>query len=278
MKPHKRSMAARIGNWLLAGWSALVLIYLVAPILVIVPLAFNAGNELRFPLAGLSLRWFADFFGSDVWRGALINSLIVGTGATVISVVLGTAAALGLRTSRGRVGGLIRAVVLAPLVVPTVFVGVGMYFIFSTLGLNGTYTGLILAHATLALPFQLVTTSAALAALDERQLWAAASAGASPLRSFFAITLPVALPGILSGALFSFATSLDEIVVTLFLAGPGQRTLPREMFTSAREFLTPTIAAAATVMIAFSITLLAAFIALRGRDAANSQPKTEDAR
>ena len=120
MTPRKRSLAARIGNWLLAVWSGLVLLYLVAPILVIVPLAFNAGNDLSFPIAGFSFRWFADFFGSDVWRGALINSLIVGVGTTVISVVLGTAAALGLRTSRGRVGGLVRAVVLAPLVVPTV--------------------------------------------------------------------------------------------------------------------------------------------------------------
>lgn len=127
-----------------------------------------------------------------------------------------------------------------------------------------------MAHATLAVPFQVVATSAALATLEVRQLWAAASLGAGSIRSFISVTLPTALPGILSGALFSFATSLDEIVVTLFLSGPGQRTLPREIFTSAREFLTPTIAAAATVMIALSTALLFGSLLLSPRSQISS--------
>jgi putative spermidine/putrescine transport system permease protein len=266
MAPERRSLGVIAGRWLLTLWSAAVLLFLIAPILVIVPLAFNSGDELNFPMEGLSWRWFVDFFWSDAWSSAFENSLIVGSAATAISVLLGTAASLGLGKAGLRFRQPIQAIILAPLVVPTVIVGVGMYFVFSTLNLTETYTGLILAHATLAVPFQVVTTSAALANLDERQLWAAASMGAGPVRSFFAVTLPIALPGILSGALFSFATSLDEIVVTLFLSGPGQRTLPREMFTAAKEFLTPTIAAAATVMIALSIALLVCSLLLRGRE------------
>ncbi|WP_413991175.1 ABC transporter permease [Labrys okinawensis] len=261
------STAGKLTRVLLGVWSALVLLFLIAPILVIVPLSFNAGDELSFPLAGFSLRWFEDFFGSDTWRNALINSLSIGLGATIISVVLGTTASLGLNKLGLRSRQPIQAIVLAPLVVPTVIVGVGIYFVFSELGLTGTYLGLVMAHATLAVPFQVVTTSAALANLDARQIWAAASMGAGPVRTFFAVTLPIAAPGIASGALFSFSTSLDEIVVTLFLGGPGQRTLPREMFTQAREYLTPTIAAAATVMIVFSIALLLGFLLLRNREA-----------
>jgi putative spermidine/putrescine transport system permease protein len=268
MTPEPRPLGVCAGNWLLVIWSAAVLLFLLSPILVIVPLAFNSGDDLNFPMSGWSLRWFADFFGSEAWRSAFENSLLIGSGATAICVVLGTAASLGLGKSGLRFRQPIQAIVLAPLVVPTVIVGVGMYFVFSALNLTATYTGLILAHATLAAPFQVVTTSAALANLDERQLWAAASMGAGPVQSFFAVTLPIALPGILSGALFSFATSLDEIVVTLFLSGPGQRTLPREMFTAAKEFLTPTIAAAATIMIALSMALLVCFLLLRGREEA----------
>jgi putative spermidine/putrescine transport system permease protein len=268
VRPEPRPLGVRAGNWLLAIWSAAVLLFLLSPIFVIVPLAFNSGDDLSFPMSGWSLRWFADFFGSEAWSNAFENSLLIGSGATAISVLLGTAASLGLGKSGLRFRQPIQAFVLAPLVVPTVIVGVGMYFVFSALNLTATYAGLILAHATLAVPFQVVTTSAALANLDERQLWAAASMGAGPVQSFFAVTLPIALPGILSGALFSFATSLDEIVVTLFLSGPGQRTLPREMFTAAKEFLTPTIAAAATIMIALSTALLVCFLLLRGREEA----------
>jgi putative spermidine/putrescine transport system permease protein len=253
------------------AWAALTLmallmfVFLLAPILVIVPLAFNAGNELSFPLTGFSFRWFEEFFSSQSWVGALENSLAIGAGTTVVSVVIGTAASLGFWGLRGPMRSIVRLTVLAPLVVPTVIVGAGMYFVFSSLGLTETYLGLVLAHATLALPFQFVTTTAALANLDQRQLWAAASMGAGPMRRFASVTLPIALPGILTGALFSFATSFDEIVVTLFLSGPGQRTLPREMFTAAKEFLTPTIAAAATLMIGVSIIFLVVFLTLRSR-------------
>ena len=143
------------------------------------------------------------------------------------------------------------------MIAPVVIVGVGMYFVFSMTRLTATYPGLVLAHTALATPFVVVTVSAALTSFDRRLLWAAASMGATPLLAFRRVTLPAIGPGIASGALCAFATSLDEVVVTVFLAGPGQRTLPREMFTVARDTMTPTIAAAATVLIVASVFLLA---------------------
>ena len=261
----KTTATARLGSALLALAAALALAFLMLPILVIVPLSFNAGRYLGFPLEGLSLRWYADFFGSPVWRGALGNSLVIALATTALATVLGTAAALGLARPGLPGRRLMQGLVLAPLIAPAVIVGVGMYFVFSTLQLTHTLPGLVLAHTALAVPFVVVTVGAAHAGLDARLLRAAASMGAPPWLAFRKITLPLIAPGVASGALFAFTTSLDEIVVTLFLAGPGQRTLPREMFSAAREALTPTIAAAATVLIAFSSALLAAFLFFRRR-------------
>ncbi|MER9614328.1 ABC transporter permease subunit [Mesorhizobium sp. M0207] len=171
-------------------------------------------------------------------------------------------AALGLAAPNLPGRRTISALLLVPMIAPVVIVGVGMYFVFSMAGLTATLPGLILGHTSLAVPFVVVTVSAVLTGLDRRLLWAAASMGAPSFLTFRKVTLPVILPGIASGALFAFATSLDEVVVTMFLAGPGQRTLPREMFTIARDTLTPTIAAAATVLIAASIVLLIASTAL----------------
>ncbi|MGQ9365001.1 ABC transporter permease [Azospirillum sp. ST 5-10] len=245
--------------------ASLVLVFLMAPILAIMPLSVSSGSYLTYPLPGLSLRWYADFVTSERWTGALKNSLIIGVSATVLSMILGTLAALGLAQWKSRLKPLVLAVVLSPMVVPLVITAVGVYFFFAPLGLTGSYLGLILAHTALATPFVVITVSATLQGFDTNLTRAAASLGAPPLQAFRRVTLPLILPGVASGALFAFATSFDEVVVVLFMAGPEQRTLPREMFSGIRENISPTITAVAVVLTVISVLLLACMEWLRRR-------------
>lgn len=250
------------------GVNGLTLLFLVLPILVIIPLSFSDSSFLTYPMPGVSLRWYQNLFESDDWIRAAKNSFIVAPMATVVATILGTLAAVGLNKADFPGKGLLMAVLISPMVVPVVVVGVGVYFFFAQIGLSETYTGLILAHAALGAPFVVTTVSATLQGFNHNLVRASLSLGAGPLRTFFRITLPVIAPGLISGALFAFATSFDEVVITLFLAGPGQSTLPRQMFAGIRENISPTIAALATILIAFSTTLLLILEWLRGRNKA----------
>ncbi len=246
--------------------SALVLFFLVAPILAIMPLSFSSGSYLTYPLPGLSLRWYEDFLSTPRWITSLKNSLLIGIASTLLSTLLGTLAAFGLAQWNSKLRPLVLAFVLSPVIVPGVITAVGLYFFFAPLGLTGSYLGLILAHTALGTPFVVIAVSAALRSFDMNLVRAAASLGASPLVGFGLITLPLIMPGLASGALFAFATSFDEVVVVLFLAGPEQRTLPREMFSGIRENISPTITAAAVILTVISIVLLSAMEALRRRN------------
>lgn len=243
----------------------LVLLFLVLPLLVIIPLSFNDGSFLVYPIDSFSLRWYADFFGSDAWMRSLKNSLIVAPAATLLAMVLGTLASIGLTRCEFRGKALVMGLLISPMVVPVVIVGVGCYLFFAPLGLGSSLLGLILVHAALGVPFVIITVSATLQGFNHNLVRAAASMGADPVTTFFRVTLPLIAPGVISGALFAFATSFDEVVVTLFLAGPEQATLPRQMFSGIRENLSPTIAAAATLLIGFSVALLLTLEWLRGR-------------
>lgn len=245
--------------------SALVFVFLMAPILAIVPLSFSSGAYLTYPLPGLSLRWYEDFFASPRWMLSLKNSIIIGVASTILSMILGTLAALGMAQWKSRWKSLVLAVVLSPMVVPVVITAVGVYFFFAPLGLTGNYLGLILVHTALATPFVVITVSATLQGFDMNLARAAASLGAPPLLAFRTVILPLILPGLASGALFAFATSFDEVVTVLFLAGPEQRTLPREMFSGIRENISPTITAAAVILTVISVALLAVMEGLRRR-------------
>src|SRR5512145_2186493 len=205
---------------------ALVLAYLLLPMLIIVPISFTSGNLLTFPLPGLSLRWYESLASGSSWIDAARNSLVVGLSATALSVLLGTLGALGL---------------------------------------VGTYPGLILAHTVLAVPFVVITVLVTLEGFDETLMRAASSLGAAPWTAFRRVMLPIIFPGVASGALFAFATSLDELVVTLFVAGPDQRTLPRQIFSGVREYVSPAIAAVATILVLTSSLLLLAVELLRRR-------------
>jgi putative spermidine/putrescine transport system permease protein len=245
----------------------LVLIFLMAPILVIVPLSFSAGSFLYFPLPGVSLRWYADFFTSDLWLPSLKNSLIVGVGATLIATTLGTLAAFGFWRARFMGRRLLFALMLSPQVVPLIIVGVGVYFAFAPLGLANGLVGLTLAHAALGAPFVLVTVLSTLSGFDRHLLDAAANLGARPLVAFRRVALPIIFPGVFSGALFAFATSFDEVVVALLLTGPGQRTLPMQMFAGINQEISLTITATGTLLIVLACLLLLTAEGLRRRSA-----------
>jgi putative spermidine/putrescine transport system permease protein len=255
----------KLGWWALRAACAGVLLFLLAPILVIIPLSFSESSFLAYPIPAFSLKWYENLFTSAEWGRAARNSFIVAPAATLLATVLGTAAAVGLARTQFAFKGLLMSVLIAPMVVPIVVVGVSTYLFFANLGLADSYTGLVIVHAALGAPFVLTTVLATLQGFNHNLVRASLSLGASPLTTFFRVTLPVIAPGVISGALFAFATSFDEVVVTLFLAGPEQVTLPRQMFTGIRENISPTIAAVATLLIVFTTSLLLALEWLRGR-------------
>lgn len=250
-----------------ALWTAgvLVAVFLLAPILAILPLSFSAGSFLFYPLPGLSLRWYADFFASDFWLPALWNSLVIGLAAAGLATLLGTPAAFGLWRMTGAFRAVALGVVLAPMVVPVIVVAVALLLPFGPIGLVATHAGLIIAHAALGVPFVVVTVLASLEGFDAVQLRAAAACGAGPLRAFFRVCLPQIAPGVAAGAVFAFATSLDEVVVALFIAGPAQRTLPRQMFAGLNDQISLTTAAAAALLVLLSVLLVAAVAWLQAR-------------
>jgi putative spermidine/putrescine transport system permease protein len=264
--PAHASPAERAWHWALWAICALVLGFLVLPLLVILPLSFSSGTFLTFPLPGLSLRWYQELFTSAPWRLSLRNSLIVASAATVLATTLGTLAALGLSRARLPGQGLLLPLIVSPMIVPVVIVAVGVYFFYAPLGLTSSLLGLTLAHTALAVPFVVITVGATLQGFDRNQARAGASLGASPAVVFFRITLPLILPGVISGALFAFVTSFDEVVIALFVTGPAERTLPRQMFNGIRENVSPVIAAAATLLILLSVLLLATLELLRRRN------------
>ncbi|WP_345797550.1 ABC transporter permease [Castellaniella sp. MT123] len=263
--PPYLSLTERIWHYALRILCALILLFLLLPVLAIVPLSFNQGSMLLYPMDSFSLRWYQALFQSDDWARATTNSFIVAPAATLLATVLGTLAAAGLHRAQFRGKSLLMAVLISPMIVPLVVTGLGIYLFFAPYGLVNSYTGLILALAAIGAPFVVTTVSATLQGLDPNLLRASYSLGAGPARTFFRITLPIIAPGVISGALFAFATAFDEIVITLFLAGPEQVTLPRQMFTGIRENISPIIAAVATILIIFSTALLLTLEWLRGR-------------
>ncbi|MEC3860803.1 ABC transporter permease [Mesobacterium sp. TK19101] len=249
-----------------------IFVFLITPILVVMPLSFNAEDfftftpeMLRFDPAGYSLKHYRDFLTNPEWTGAVWNSLRIAPVATFLSVSLGTLAAIGLSQSHVPGKRAIMAILISPMIVPLIISATGMYFFYSKVGLVGTYWGVVLAHAVLGIPFVIITVTATLVGFDRSLTRAAANMGAGPVTTFFRIQMPLILPGVISGALFAFITSFDEVVVVLFIGSAELQTLPWQMFTGLREQISPTILAAATILVAISILLLASVEMLRRR-------------
>ncbi|NOT41585.1 MAG: ABC transporter permease [Alphaproteobacteria bacterium] len=260
------------------GYAYLVLAFLVAPLLVIVPLSFNAEPYFTFTTKmltldpdGFSFRWYRDIVENPQWLEAIGNSLVIALASTFLATVLGTLAAVGLARSNMPFRDFFMALLISPLVVPIVIAAAGMYFFYSSVGLAQSHLGIILAHTTLGVPFVVITMTATLSGFDRNLIKAAGSLGADPITAFFRVTLPLVAPGMISGALFAFAASFDEVVTVLFLGGPEQRTIPRQMWSGIREQISPTILAVATLLIIFSSLLLLAVEMLRRWHAPHAQ-------
>jgi len=251
---------------------ALLFLFLIFPILVIIPLSFNAQDfftftkeMLAFDPDGYSLKHYRDFFSNSDWQNAMFNSIRIAPMATLISVSVGTLAAIGLSQSHVPFRGAIMAILISPMIVPLIISAAGMYFFYSRIGLQGTYLGVVLAHAALGTPFVIITVTATLVGFDRSLVRAAANLGAGPVRTFFKVQLPLIIPGVISGGLFAFITSFDEVVVVLFLGSASQKTLPWQMFTGLREQISPTILAVATLLVTISVLLLVVLEMLRRR-------------
>lgn len=240
----------------IAAFACLVLLFLVSPIFVVFPLSFSSGSVLTLPTPGYSLRWYEDFFFNERWLAATKNSFLVGFATMVLATVLGTLAAFGINLSQFRGKQLVIGALSLPMVVPLIVTAASLYLAFSLVGLANSLIGLVVAHTIISTPYVVVTVLASIQTFDMNLLRAALSLGAPPVTAFREVVMPMIMPGIVAGAIFAFTTSFDELVVAIFITSPGEYTLPRQMFAGLREFLSPTITAAAVVMILLSIILL----------------------
>ena len=272
MPPPHASALEKIWHYAFRVLCALIFFFLIFPIAVIVPLSFNAlpyftftPEMLSFDPAGYSLQWYEDFFTSLNWRAAVKNSFIIAICSTLLATLLGTLAALGLSRSYIPFRAALMAILISPMIVPLIISAAAMFFFYSSINLQGTYIGVILAHAALATPFVVITVTATLVGFDHSLIRASASLGATPTTTFFKVIVPLILPGVISGALFAFITSFDEVVVVLFVGSYNQHTIPWQMFSGIRERISPTILAVATILVAISILLLLTVEILRRR-------------
>jgi putative spermidine/putrescine transport system permease protein len=272
---------------------ALVLLFLMLPILVIIPLSFNAEpyftysegmlafdpeaystrwyadivkNGMAAPNEPFSWAWIADSWSNAQWIHSTKNSFIIGIASTLIATSLGTLAALGLTRPHMPFRKALMALLISPMIVPLIISAAGMFFFYSKIGLSQTFPGIILAHAAIGTPFVVITVTATLAGFDTNLMRASASLGAAPTRTFFKVVVPLISPGVISGALFAFITSFDEVVVVLFLTKFEQRTIPRQMWAGIREQISPTILAVATLLVLVSVMLLLTLEFLRRRN------------
>lgn len=268
----------------------MIFVFLIMPIFVLIPLSFNqepyfsfTPGMLSFDPVAYSLRWYMDIlqngmvdpnavvgWWSDMWSNAqwirsIRNSFFIGFWATIVATSLGTLAAVGLASSDMPWRRPIMALLISPMIVPLVITASGLFFFFSSIGIAKTYLGIILAHAALGTPFVIITVTATLSGFDQSLTRASANMGAGPIRTFFKVQMPLILPGVISGALFAFITSFDEVVAVLQLADVRQRTIPRQMFSGIREQISPTILAVATILVIISILLLTTVELLRRR-------------
>jgi putative spermidine/putrescine transport system permease protein len=262
----------KFGSMLVAAAFITILAFLVVPLIVIVPLSFNAESSftvtagmLRLDPDAFSLKWYREIFEDPQWRLAFRNSAIVGVSATVLATALGTFAAIGLSRSRLPGQNIILAFLAAPLTIPIVIAASAIYFLFTDLGLTNSLPGLILAHTLIGAPFVVTTVLATLSRFDRNLIRASQSLGASHTMTFRRVLLPMIWIGVFSGALLAFNASLDEVVLVLFIGGPEQRTIPRQMWSGLREQISPTILAVATLLTILSVLLLLLKEALQHR-------------
>jgi putative spermidine/putrescine transport system permease protein len=241
---------------ILALFCALVLLYLILPILIIAPMSFSSARFLTFPPPSLSLRWYREYVESPAWMQATLVTLTVALGTVAIATPLGVAAAYAISQSKLRIMRLVHGALLLPLVVPIIITAVGIFFVYARIGLIATMTGLVLANIMLGLPYVVISVVAGLQSFDMTQEMVARSLGMNRLRSFFAVTLPQIRSSVIAGAIFAFISAMDETIVAIFISGGQYQPLTKRMFTALRDEIDPTIAAISTLMTATSFMLV----------------------
>lgn len=262
----KRRVRGFVGSLALRMVLLLLIVFLLMPILLVIPLSFSSGDFFIYPLPGLSMRWYAEFLNSPVWLEALKSSLLVASATMVMATTLGTLAAVGFWRSRSWIGKALLVLLVAPLIVPVVILAIALFFIASRIGLASSIWALVFGHTVISTPLVILVVLATLRGYNANLTRAALNLGATPLQAFFHVILPLIAPGVASGALLAFATSFDESILSLFLGSPEHRTLPRFLFSGLRESITPVVAVAATmiVLLAALLILLAGYLKVRG--------------
>lgn len=262
----------RISNILLYGFVALILAWLIIPIIIIVPMSFSSARFLTFPPPSWSLRWYEAYLGSAAWMQATRVSLIVSVSSAILATIFGTAAAYALNMTSSRLMRSLQMLLLLPLVVPIVITAVGVFLVYAQVGLLASMTGLILANTMLGLPYVVISVLVGLRKFDPTQEMVSRSLGMNRLRTFFVVTLPQIRPSVISGMLFAFISAIDETVVSLFIAGGEYQTLTKRMFTALRDEIDPTIAAISSLLTAISF-ILVMLVAINARSADRKQGK-----
>ncbi len=282
--PTYTTTGQKIGYYSFLVYCGMVFFFLIAPIFIIVPLSFNQSpffgfteGMLRLDPDAFSLRWYEQMLGicredaiittvcTNKWMLGTVNSFIIGISATLLATTLGTVAALGLSRPHMPFKGAIMALLISPMIVPLIITAAGMFFFYAKLNLVYTFTGIILAHIALSTPFVVITVTATLVGFDTNMTKASQSLGARPTRTFFKVIMPLILPGVISGALFAFITSFDEVVIVMFMASLDQLTIPKQMWAGIRQEISPVILCMATCLVALSIFLLTTVELLRRR-------------
>lgn len=262
---HLISLRGRI--WLY-GLALLILLFLVLPVFVVMPMAFSSSRYLDFPPPGWSLRWFERFFTKTDWYESMLVSLQLGVATVLISTPIGTAAAYAIHNGEHAFFRRVRSLLLLPLIVPHIILAIGIFYVYVRLGWLGNFGSLVLAHTMLAMPFVVVTALSGLRAFDMNQEMVARSLGCTRLGAFMRVTLPQIRGSVLSGMLFAFVTSLDEVVLGLFIAVGNSTTVTKVMFGSLRDEIDPTIAAVSSILVIGSL-LIALLAMLLGRETKN---------
>jgi putative spermidine/putrescine transport system permease protein len=266
----RRQRAVDAVPWWLRLVVALGALYFVLPTLFVIPMSFSESTTFSFPPKGFSLDLYRNFFTDPVWLDSLRNSFFVAVCASLLATVAGTAAAVGLNNLTGRLARLARTVLMISLVTPGIVIAVVIYISFLKWHLTGSFAGYVLAHAAIGMPFVLVSVTSALSGFDPKLLRASASLGATPLRTFVRVTMPLISRGIITGAVFAFVTSFDEVVIALFLRSPKFQTLPVQMYNSVTFEVDPTIAATSSLVVT-AVTVLCLVPLLLGSRRKNRQ-------
>ncbi|MGN7870746.1 ABC transporter permease [Paracoccus sp. 22332] len=245
---------------LVRAFVLIALLWLIIPVLIVIPMSFSSARFLAFPPPGWSLRWYQAYLGSPEWMAAARTSLIVAVAASLIATVIGTAAAYALNMSQSKLVRSLQVVLLLPLVVPVVITAVGVFLVYAKVGLIATMTGLVLANVMLGMPYVITSVLVGLRKFDPTQEMVARSLGMNRWRAFFTVVLPQIRPSVITGTLFAFISALDETIVALFISGGENQTLTKRMFTALRDEIDPTIAAISTLLtgVSFILVLLVA--------------------